>query len=188
MASKLKTDILETVSGSGTIALTNQLSGMTAASVPAGSVLQVLSTTKTDTTVSSSSSFIDIPSLSVTITPTSASSKIMVFMHVSLTCLGNTMMLQLMRDSTGIGVGDAAGSRAQSTVGSLYNSSDTNHQQVVSSANYLDSPSTTAATTYKVRMKTQGAAMYVNRSSSDPNNSSYGHRSTSTITVMEIKG
>ena len=34
MASKLKTDILETVSGSGTIALTNQLSGMTHASVP----------------------------------------------------------------------------------------------------------------------------------------------------------
>ena len=34
MTSKLKTDVLETVSGSGTIALTNQLSGMTSASVP----------------------------------------------------------------------------------------------------------------------------------------------------------
>tara|TARA_R110002124_G_scaffold169027_2_gene336590 strand:- start:18 stop:575 length:558 start_codon:yes stop_codon:yes gene_type:complete len=49
MTSKLKTDVLETVSGSGTIALTNQLSGMTTASLPAlgsaqmpsGSVLQV---------------------------------------------------------------------------------------------------------------------------------------------------
>ena len=38
MTSKLKTDVLETVSGSGTIALTNQLSGMTSASVPSGSV------------------------------------------------------------------------------------------------------------------------------------------------------
>ena len=52
MASKLKTDILETVSGSGTIALTNQLSGMTTASLPAlgsaqmpaGSVIQAAST------------------------------------------------------------------------------------------------------------------------------------------------
>jgi len=35
MTSKLKTDVLETVSGSGTIALTNQLSGMTTASLPA---------------------------------------------------------------------------------------------------------------------------------------------------------
>ena len=44
MTSKLKTDILETVSGSGTIALTNQLSGMTSASMPAGSVIQVART------------------------------------------------------------------------------------------------------------------------------------------------
>ena len=43
MTSKLKTDVLETVSGSGTIALTNQLSGMTSASMPSGSVLQVVS-------------------------------------------------------------------------------------------------------------------------------------------------
>ena len=42
MTSKLKTDVLETVSGSGTIALTNQLAGMTSASVPSGSVLQVV--------------------------------------------------------------------------------------------------------------------------------------------------
>ena len=42
MTSKLKTDVLETVSGSGTIALTNQLSGMTDASMPAGSVVQVV--------------------------------------------------------------------------------------------------------------------------------------------------
>ena len=42
MTSKLKTDILETVSGSGTIALTNQLSGMTDASMPSGSVVQVI--------------------------------------------------------------------------------------------------------------------------------------------------
>jgi hypothetical protein len=41
MTSKLKTDVLETVSGSGTIALTNQLSGMTDASMPAGSVVQI---------------------------------------------------------------------------------------------------------------------------------------------------
>ena len=42
MTSKLKTDVLETVSGSGTIALTNQLSGMTSASMPVGSIIQAV--------------------------------------------------------------------------------------------------------------------------------------------------
>jgi len=41
MTSKLKLDVLETGSGSGTIALNNQLSGMTSASMPSGSVVQV---------------------------------------------------------------------------------------------------------------------------------------------------
>ena len=40
MASKIKVDELETIDGSGTIALQNQLSGMTSASMPAGSVVQ----------------------------------------------------------------------------------------------------------------------------------------------------
>ena len=58
MASKLKTDILETVSGSGTIALTNQLSGMTSASVPTGSVVQVINASSS--TAFSTTSTIDV--------------------------------------------------------------------------------------------------------------------------------
>jgi len=46
MASKIKVDQLETADGSGTIALQNQLSGMTSASMPTGSVLQVVNLTK----------------------------------------------------------------------------------------------------------------------------------------------
>jgi len=40
MTSKLKTDVIETVSGSGKIALANQFSGMTAESMPSGSVIK----------------------------------------------------------------------------------------------------------------------------------------------------
>ena len=60
MTSKLKTDILETVSGSGTIALNNQLSGMTSASVPSGSVIQVVNATSTTNQTTTSSSFIPV--------------------------------------------------------------------------------------------------------------------------------
>ena len=41
MASKIKVDQLETADGSGTIALQNQLSGMTNTSLPSGAVLQM---------------------------------------------------------------------------------------------------------------------------------------------------
>ena len=67
MTSKLKTDILETVSGSGTIALTNQLTGMTTASLPAlgsaqmptGSLLKTTNYNYPSHTVTSSTSFVN---------------------------------------------------------------------------------------------------------------------------------
>jgi hypothetical protein len=79
MTSKLKTDVLETVSGSGTIALTNQLSGMTSASMPSGSVLQVVSyytAAQTAQTMSTSDQVIN--SMSKVITPLGANSKFLV--------------------------------------------------------------------------------------------------------------
>ena len=42
MASKIKVDQIQTADGTGTIALQNQLSGMTDASMPTGSVVQVV--------------------------------------------------------------------------------------------------------------------------------------------------
>ena len=87
MTSKLKTDILETVSGSGTIALTNQFSGMTSASVPlldhtkmpAGSVLQMVrtSTNSSPSITTTSTSFVPT-GIIATITPLYANSIILV--------------------------------------------------------------------------------------------------------------
>jgi len=76
MTSKLKTDVLETVSGSGTIALTNQLSGMTSASVPSGSVIQVLSNNITSNVSTTSTTYADT-GVAVTITPKSSSSTLL---------------------------------------------------------------------------------------------------------------
>jgi|TARA_B110001469_G_scaffold107982_1_gene108435 hypothetical protein len=77
MTSKLKTDVLETVSGSGTIALTNQLSGMTSASMPSGTVLQIVTAEIGTTLTMTSTSLADTP-FTVTITPTATNSKIIV--------------------------------------------------------------------------------------------------------------
>ena len=85
MASKIKVDQLETADGSGTIALQNQLSGMTTASLPTltgtemptGSVLQVVSNVVTSNTTTSSTSY-QATTLQASITPSSTSSKILV--------------------------------------------------------------------------------------------------------------
>ena len=77
MTSKLKTDVLETVSGSGTIALTNQLSGMTSASVPAGGVVQVVGFNSVASTIMTSGTYATTH-LTQNITPLYANSKILV--------------------------------------------------------------------------------------------------------------
>jgi len=74
MASKIKVDQIQTADGSGTIALQNQLSGMTSASMPTGSVLQVVQGT-TDATSTSTTTTYTITDCNVAITPKHADSK-----------------------------------------------------------------------------------------------------------------
>lgn len=156
-----------------------------AAPAGGGKVLQVLSVQKTDTFTLASSTFTDITGLSVTITPSSATSKIMVFYNV----WGNGAPanswggLRLMRSATAIGVGAIAGSRIRLS-GFMYE----NAGELIAGAGnmVLDEPATTSATTYKVQLMTNaGGTGYINRSQTDTDSSSFS-RSASTITVMEI--
>jgi hypothetical protein len=169
-----------------TLVLTNA-TGLAAAAMPAGSVLQVVSTNITSTFSTSSSSYTDITSLSVTITPSSASNKILVSVNVpaGVTAATYGAMLQLVRGSTAIGNGTAAGSRtacATEINEAMYYAAQTN------AWTYLDSPSTTASTTYKIQIISQsGGTVYVNRSYEDTD-AAWRGRSSSNITVMEIKG
>ena len=82
MTSKLKTDVLETVSGSGTIALTNQLTGMTSTSMPSGSLLQTtgVKNIHSATIQTSSTSYVDSGLANGTITPLGAGSSFVVLL------------------------------------------------------------------------------------------------------------
>ena len=84
-----------------------------------GNVLQVKQAFKTDTGTGASSSFADISGMSVTITPSSASSKFLITFHAAITMYDNTIQVRLMRDSTAIGLGDGAGSRVRTTAGQM---------------------------------------------------------------------
>jgi hypothetical protein len=156
-----------------------------AAVAAGGKVLQVLSTNKLDTFTSSSTSAVDVTGLSVTITPSSASSKILVFAFISGDGLiaSNGSMFRLLRNSTDIIVPTSPGSRSSGALSLFSTNSSTVDSGTIT---YLDSPATTSATTYKIQgFATSSGSFYVNRSSTDTDNSAF-MRTVSTITVMEI--
>ena len=155
----------------------------------AGKVGQIVSTTvSTSGFTSASSSFVDVTGLSVTITPTSSSSRIFVIYTVFGSC-NNHSAIRLVRASTPINVGVAAGNRVASSGASfgLGSSAGASGDDAVTiSGNFLDSPSTTSAVTYKIQAAAYLATTwYLNTSISDGDNT-YTYRGASTITVMEI--
>ncbi len=153
-----------------------------------GGILQVVSTTKTDTFTSSSTSFVDITGLSATITPRSTSSKILVMASVAS---GNTSSEQygfrFMRDATPIAVADAAGSRTLTTIGAYFGSAVSDYHLSTLTSQVLDTPGTTASVTYKVQGATNAATFTINRNGADLDVSTV-RRAVSTITLMEVAG
>lgn len=160
------------------------------AGVKYGTVLQVVSTTKTDAFSTSSTTPTDITGLSATITPTSASSKILVISYVTGgSSAASFSTILLLRNSTQIFLGDAAGTRPRAT-GFFYVEGN---QGVMfsNSPTVLDSPATTSPVTYKfqARVGSGGGIIVINRSPRDTNDGSgtFDMRTPSSITLMEIQ-
>lgn len=161
--------------------LVNQLAK---ANMPAGSVLQVVQATKTDTFSSTSTSFADITGLSVSITPTSSSSKVLVRFDVSGSA-SSMAIYRVTRNGTAIGVGDASGSHSSSATSSLQWAGVNSDRGTYGGWQWLDSPATTSACTYQLQCVTDGGTWYINRTTADAN-ATGGPRSSSSITVTEI--
>ena len=146
------------------------------ASMPTGSVLQVVNATYATLVSSVSATFADV-GLSATITPSSASNKILCIVDIngcSSYTLTAGLALRLVRTSTTILTFESI---------AAYVSTGLNLATGSSSTNYLDSPATTSATTYKIQFSNASAAgtVYVN-------NYLIASGTTSTITLMEIAG
>jgi hypothetical protein len=147
-------------------------------------ILQIVSVTKSDTFTVSSTSLTNITGLAATITPSSASSKVLVLMTIGGVDASADLLISgdVTRGGTAIGIGDTAGSRIRA-------SWQTGYQQVnrmqVPSFNFLDSPATTSATTYQARIRSNTGTVYVNRSGTDTDSTLYS-RSISTMTLMEV--
>ena len=137
-----------------------------------GKVLQVVNAVTSTQVVSSTNTFVDT-NLTATITPTSATSKILVILFQNGLAKGVSSSLpygelQLLRGAT-----------ALVKLESQFTYTNTALEQNIGSSGttYLDAPATTSATTYKTQVKNVGGAgnIIVNASSS-----------ASTITLMEI--
>ena len=164
------------------------LSGEIGSSVtfPFGHVLQVKSTTMGDRlniADTDPDSWQDIAGLSVQITPSSSSNKILVFASVkgnagqSVACF-----LRTMRDSTAVGIGNTSGSRSRVSAAlkeiTAYDIQSTDW-------NFLDSPAATSTLTYKIQVYSNGDIV-INGGTTTADNWSSGNAHSS-ITVMEIK-
>ena len=149
-----------------------------------GKVLQVVSTTKSDDFSSSAiNAFTDITGLSVSITPSSASNKILIIASVQGVNTTSNAYFRLVRGATAIGVGDTSSSKSRVSSSNIYlNGSNFMNG---SSFNFFDSPSTTSSTTYKIQFITDVATTFINRTSGDVD-ALYTGRSQSTITAIEI--
>ena len=164
----------------------NTLSAITG--LPAGvggKVLQVVNVTKTDkfTTTTVLPSFTDITGMSVAITPSATSSKILVLVNCILSN-GNTSYgsgVRMQRAGTSIYIGDSSGSATRMLAGQGINSG---HSYQIGSQ-ILDSPNTTSATTYQLQLGSEAAGTAVIGGSSSTTGA-YHCAAASSITLMEI--
>ena len=145
---------------------------ITANNVGAGNVLQVVQSTYSTNVTNSSSTYADT-GLTASITPSSASNKILVMVsHSQCNKTGdnsqNALGMKLFRDSTEIYFPTSLSGYTNSANGTIFEVS----------FNYLDSPSTTSAVTYKTQFANggnNGSAVGVQSSSK-----------TSTMILMEV--
>ena len=189
------------LSASGTASSSTFLRGDNSWAEPTSGVIQVVSTTKTDTwSTTSQSTFIDVTGMAVTITPTSASNKILVMFNgtgSANTRYGAWRVTQKIGSQTAsaLPVGDAGdGSpdiRTRAAFSAQTNPSATDDGAVLQSfgMHWLVSPNTTTATTYQLVgcIAYGSSTLYLNQTTLTNSNQTYDIRGCSTITVMEVE-
>ena len=205
----LKVGSAVTISDNGNFGITgimtaSSYSGITTTALPAGTVLQIKSVTKTDTASNYSSSNTSWriggttgSSFGVAITPKSATSKMLITGTLSCSVTGPQYNIGVhIMKYTGSGsaeiisgaTADAASNRKQVTSVTEMNHSE--NAQQTAPFNYLDTAGQTTEIIYSLGLNNPSSTartVYINRSVNDTDQIYYP-RAVSTITVMEIAG
>ena len=118
--------------------------------ISAGHVVQVVSSLKTPTSITTTSNSFTATGHSLSITPTSSSSKVLLMLNGGghyLPTVAQMAVVTIYRDSTNIG-------DATHGLESAYTTSGSDFSINPHSISIVDSPSTTSAITYQTYMKT----------------------------------
>ena len=160
-----------------------------------GSILQVVEAVKTNTASTGTTVYGAISGLQPQITPTSASSKVMIFINLKwgFSNENNDVNFKLFRSIGGTETEIFSGAASNSNTLGFFGAQDALgkgiHVIMPISSQYLDSPSTTSQITYLIKWQIQRSAStnYINRPGLDDTSSDY-HRSSSSVTLMEVAG
>ena len=174
----------------------NAVSSAKLASGVGGKLLAYQNAVKTDTSTTSSTSYVDISGLSITMTPASAASRFRIDYSVNFAVppsvySGSLKLIKVVGGTTtdDIYIGDAAGNRTRCSNWTWStNASYSSYPVDVFSGSLIHHPNTTSAVTFKLQFKshyTSGFIVYVNRNQNDSDSSTHG-RGASSITVMEL--
>jgi len=166
---------------------------ITGSGFPAGHVIQVLQTVKTDTfSEAVNATFEAVTGLSQNITLSNASNKVLVMVQLSAVneSIGGGCVASIFRGATNILIANTGSSnQLEGGVAFEQYNSDGNMPPVTMFMQKLDAPGSVGPHTYAVYVAgdVAGNTIYVNRTNNDSNNT-YIQRTTSSITLMEVKG
>ena len=154
-----------------------------------GMVLQVKQSIRNEVATRTGSGFAAIPDLSVSITPSSASNKMLVNVNLgTVSTTGNQYghFIRIYKDGSHLSGASATNVSNRYGVLAGGRTTNTNHSQGYS-GQYLDTAGGTSAITYAVYWLAEGGygTLYLNSEESNPDGGAYLHN-ISTITVTEI--
>lgn len=162
----------------------------TSAGVRQQTILQASQAIRTDSFTSSvAETWTDIPGMSVTISPSSVNSRIIISFSLGKLSGLNHSSFRVTRNGSLFNMGNE-GSRTRAHVGDSNQSRDVNHTGSVSFM-YVDDPATTSAITYQLQFIWEGTSgvFGLNRTTANTDNAlSYNSRTTSTLIAMEVAG
>ena len=156
----------------------------------AGKILQVKQTfLNTAVSISGTTSYADISGFSVSITPTSASNKILVIVQMNVSSSGE-YILKLVRTAGGStsDIGNSTAGNYTSFTGGFQNTTNGGYYDFHDkNLNFLDDAQSTSEHVYKVQWSNITAiSTYLNRTAYSTSAVNYSYSGSSTITVMEV--
>mgnify|MGYP003139964496 CR=1 FL=1 len=154
-----------------------------------GGIIQCVQTVRTDVQSTSSMTFVDL--LTLSITPSQNSSKILLMYKVPMSAAvnGYSGMVRLVRGSTAIYIGDSYTSNTRASSQAVSTTSNGDYRQYELVGQFIDSPATTSATTYKVQFRNDysGYTVFVGRTHNGNSNDYYATTPHNLI-AMEVTG